>query len=84
MQNAWMEGDLDTFAVMRDLLLPLAKTLFCESSPAPVKYAASVLGLCKDEVRLPLLPASQKARALVDGAMAHAGLTGAKVKARSA
>lgn len=74
LQNAWAAGDLKTFAKMRDLLLPLAKNLFCESNPAPVKYAASVLGLCSDEVRLPLVPASAKARALVDAAMAHAGL----------
>lgn len=74
LQNAWAAGDLKSFAKMRDLLLPLAKNLFCESNPAPVKYAASVLGLCSDEVRLPLVPASAKARALVDAAMAHAGL----------
>ena len=84
LQDAWVEGDLETFAELRDLLLPLAKMLFCESNPAPVKYAASTLGLCTDEVRLPLLPASEKARRLVDGAMEHAGLKGAKRKARSA
>lgn len=84
MQNAWAAGDLKNFAEKRDLLLPLAKTLFCESSPAPVKYAASALGICSDEVRLPLVPASDKARTLVDGALAHAGLKGAKAELRSA
>ncbi len=84
LQEAWIDGDLQTFAEMRDLLLPLAKTLFCESNPAPVKYAASTLGLCSDEVRLPLVPASEKARKLVDAAMEHAGLKGAKAKARRA
>jgi 4-hydroxy-tetrahydrodipicolinate synthase len=74
MHEAWQKGDLDTFAQMRDVLAPLSKALFCESSPAPVKYAASVLGIAHDEVRLPLLPASEKARALVDIAMKEADL----------
>ncbi len=74
MHEAWAKGDLATFAKMRDLLAPLSKALFCESSPAPVKYAASVLGLSRDEVRLPLLPASEKARQAIDAAMAHAKL----------
>lgn len=74
MQNAWRAGDLAEFARLRDQLAPLAKDLFCESNPAPVKYAASRLGLCGGEVRLPLLPASATARAKVDAAMAHAGL----------
>lgn len=74
MQNAWHNGDLITFSSLRDRLALLAKDLFCESNPAPVKYAASRLGLCSDEVRLPLLPASTAARSKVEAAMAHAGL----------
>jgi len=50
-------------------LFPLMKGLFCETNPIPVKYAASKLGLCKNELRLPLVPASQKAMAEVDRAM---------------
>ena len=74
MHNAWMEGDIETFESMRDLLAPLGRDLFCESSPAPVKYAASVLGLCSEDVRLPLLAASDAARAKVDAGLEHAGL----------
>lgn len=74
--EAWFKGDFKEVARIRDLLAPLAKNLFCESNPAPVKYAAQVLGLCTDEVRLPLLPASTRARELVDSALSHAGLTG--------
>ena len=48
--------------------------LFCETSPAPVKYAASLLGLCSEEVRLPLAEASDSARAQVKAAMQKAGL----------
>jgi 4-hydroxy-tetrahydrodipicolinate synthase len=48
--------------------------LFVETSPAPVKYAMSLIGKCSDEVRLPMVPASDKARTAVREAMVHAGL----------
>lgn len=83
MQNAWEAGDMDTFETLRDKLAPLGADLFCESNPAPVKYAASVMGICSDEVRLPLLPASKTARAKVDAAMEYAGI-GADSKASAA
>lgn len=73
-QKAWNAGDLKTMAKCRDALAPVHKALFCETSPAPVKYAASLLGLCTDEVRLPLVPASTAARTAVDSAMQSAGL----------
>ncbi len=38
-----------------NLLQPLHKSLFIESNPTPVKYAAKLIGLCDDEVRLPLV-----------------------------
>lgn len=74
MQDAWSAGDLATMAAMRDRLAPVHKALFCETSPAPVKYAASLLGFGTDEVRLPLVPASKAARAAVDGALSLAKL----------
>ena len=74
MQNAWRAGDMETFNMLRDKLHPLARDLFCESSPAPVKYAAQTLGICSDEVRLPLVPASREARGKVDAAIEFAGL----------
>ncbi len=76
MQNAWRSGDMETFNSLRDKLLPLARDLFCESSPAPVKYAAQKIGICCDEVRLPLLPASRQAREKVDAALDFAGIKG--------
>jgi 4-hydroxy-tetrahydrodipicolinate synthase len=48
--------------------------MFCESSPAPAKFGVSVLGLCSDEVRLPIVAASETARARVREAMSHAGI----------
>lgn len=74
LQNAWNAGDLVEFARLRDLLAPLGKDLFCESNPAPVKYAASRLGLCENTLRRPLLPISEPSRVKVEAAMAHAGL----------
>ena len=74
MHEAWAAQDMDTFHSLRDALSLLATDLFCESNPAPVKYAASLLGKCSDEVRLPLLPASVDAQVKVRAAMEHAGL----------
>ena len=59
---------------INDKLMPLHHALFVESSPAPVKYAASKLGLCKDDIRLPLTSISDETKQLVDKAMKHASL----------
>ncbi|MEM1401461.1 MAG: 4-hydroxy-tetrahydrodipicolinate synthase, partial [Pseudomonadota bacterium] len=53
LHKAWRTGDLDTFSDIRDMLMPLHRALFIESSPAPTKYAASLLGLCAPTVRAP-------------------------------
>ena len=45
---------------INDLLQPVHKALFIESNPSPVKYAAKLLGLCNDEVRLPLVRITKK------------------------
>lgn len=74
MQTAWAKGDLKEAFRLRDVLSPLHDSMFVETSPAPVKFAASLLGLASDEVRLPLVPASDAARAAVRGAMTKAGL----------
>jgi 4-hydroxy-tetrahydrodipicolinate synthase len=73
-QNACMQGGFDRALQLQDTLMPLHDAMFCEPSPAPVKYAASLLGLCTDEVRLPLVPATDAARARVRAAMEHAGI----------
>jgi 4-hydroxy-tetrahydrodipicolinate synthase len=74
-QAACAAGDFAKARDYQDRLMPLHDALFCETSPAPVKYAASLLGLCGEEVRLPLAEASQGARAQVKAAMQKAGLT---------
>jgi 4-hydroxy-tetrahydrodipicolinate synthase len=73
-QRAGRDGDYMTALTLQDRLMPLHQALFVETSPAPVKYAASMLGMSSDEVRLPLVPASEGARAAVRKAMVHAGL----------
>jgi 4-hydroxy-tetrahydrodipicolinate synthase len=46
-------------------LLPITKALFMETNPVPVKAAMAVLGLCSGDVRLPLMPATEKCRAIL-------------------
>ncbi|HEY4940091.1 MAG TPA: 4-hydroxy-tetrahydrodipicolinate synthase [Rhizomicrobium sp.] len=73
-QNACLQGAFDRALQLQDRLMPLHDAIFCEPSPAPVKYAASLLGLCSDEVRLPLIAATDNARATVRAALALAGI----------
>jgi len=74
MQRAWREGDLAGMAEARDRLMPLHDALFAETSPAPVKYAASLLGKCAEDVRLPLVACGEKTREMVRAALRHAGV----------
>lgn len=74
LHNAWKNGGAAEANQINDRLMPVHKALFVETSPAPVKYAAQLLGLCTDEVRLPLVPASTAARAAVTEALEKAGL----------
>ncbi len=74
LQNATAQGAWDTANEINDRLMPLHEAMFCEPSPGPAKYAASLLGLCGPEVRLPVLELSESAKARVAAAMAHAGL----------
>ncbi len=76
-QNACGCGDFAAALVIQDRLMPLHEALFVESNPGPVKYAASRLGLCSPETRLPLAPISDASKARVDAALQKAGLIGA-------
>ena len=59
---------------INEKLMPLHKSLFIESSPSPVKYAASQLNLCTDDVRLPLVKITDETKKAVKSAMKHANL----------
>jgi 4-hydroxy-tetrahydrodipicolinate synthase len=74
MHAAWRKGDFAAARRLNEVLMPLHDALFCETSPAPVKYGASLLGLSTADVRLPMVPASETAQARVRAAMEHAGL----------
>jgi 4-hydroxy-tetrahydrodipicolinate synthase len=58
MVKALLEGDWERGRELHYELLPLFRALFIETNPMPVKTAASLLGLCSDEMRLPLIPMS--------------------------
>ena len=73
-QNACLRGDYATALTLQDKLAPLHLNLFVETSPAPIKYAMSLLGKCDNVLRLPMAPASEKAQSAVREAMVHAGL----------
>jgi 4-hydroxy-tetrahydrodipicolinate synthase len=78
-QNACLAGDYAKALQLQDRLMPLHDAVFCETSPAPVKYAAEQLGLCKAEVRLPMVPASEGARRIVDEALRKADIAMAEL-----
>ena len=69
-----MRGDFGHALSLQDRLMPLHDAMFCEASPAPAKYAASLLGLVSDEVRLPIVPTSEAAQMRIRAAMQAAGL----------
>ena len=77
-QNACLAGDYKTALALQDRLMPLHDAMFCEANPGPVKYAASRLGLCEADVRLPLVPISQASQRIVDAALVRAGLIQAR------
>ncbi len=68
------EGRLRDRAQAAGQACAAALNLFVETSPAPIKYALSLLGKCNNTLRLPMVPASEKAQAAVRSAMVHAGL----------
>ncbi|WP_420406397.1 4-hydroxy-tetrahydrodipicolinate synthase [Nisaea sp.] len=74
MHKAWGEGDVDTVRTINDRLYPLHQALFCESSPGPVKYAASLLGICEATARLPICEIADSSKQKVESALRHAGL----------
>jgi 4-hydroxy-tetrahydrodipicolinate synthase len=77
-QNACLAGDYKTALALQDRLMPLHDAMFCEANPGPVKYAASRLGLCEADMRLPLVPISQASQRIVDAALARVGLVQAR------
>jgi 4-hydroxy-tetrahydrodipicolinate synthase len=68
------ENDVKEAEKIDQILQPLHKSLFAESNPAPVKYAAKILGLCNDEIRLPLVNIKKDTEEKVKKALSSAKL----------
>jgi 4-hydroxy-tetrahydrodipicolinate synthase len=73
-QEATLAGDFAKALKLQDRLMPLHHALFVETSPGPVKFAVSLLGLCEAEARLPMVPVGESTKKAVREAMVHAGL----------
>src|SRR3984893_1967488 len=74
MQDAWAEGRVKEAMAIQNRLVPLHDALFAETSPGPVKFAASLLGKTSEHCRLPLAPLMEGTRAKVRAAMTDVGL----------
>ena len=69
MAHCMLRGENREGAALQMRMLPLINALFCETSPIPVKAAMAALGLCEDELRLPLVPMQPKNRERLYAAM---------------
>ena len=74
LQEATLKGDFAAALAIQDRLMPLHHAIFLETSPSPIKYAASLLGLCTEEVRLPMVGITDATKKAVRDAMVHAGI----------
>ena len=73
-QEATLRCDYVAALALQDRLMSLHHAMFVEASPGPVKYAASLLGICEPEARLPMVPVIESTKKAVRQAMIHAGL----------
>jgi 4-hydroxy-tetrahydrodipicolinate synthase len=73
-QAATLAGDYATALAYQDRLMPLHEAIFLEPGLAGAKYGLSRLGLCSEEVRLPLVGLTDGTKARIDAAMRNAGL----------
>tara|TARA_B100001564_G_C20540427_1_gene624085 strand:+ start:129 stop:1001 length:873 start_codon:yes stop_codon:yes gene_type:complete len=73
-QEACLNKDLKKAKEIDDKLMPLHKSLFIESNPSPVKYAGSLLKLCSQDVRLPLVNVTEKTKKQVEKSLKFAKL----------
>ena len=74
MHDAWAEGRVKDAMAIQDRLVPVHDAMFCETSPGPVKFAASLLGHGNDFCRLPIAPIADASKERVRAALTGAGL----------
>ncbi|MDD6144598.1 MAG: 4-hydroxy-tetrahydrodipicolinate synthase [bacterium] len=70
MVDSYFTGDLQRSRTLQVQSLPLVRALFNEVSPIPCKYAMEKMGLCKGDLRLPLIDAGEETRRMMDEALA--------------
>ena len=68
------KDELDEAKKLDEILQPVHNAMFIESNPSPVKYAAKLMSLCDDEVRLPLVKVSDEAKVIIKKALESAKL----------
>jgi 4-hydroxy-tetrahydrodipicolinate synthase len=73
-QNACQQGNYVEARALQERLVHLHKNLFIEPNPQGVKYAAARLNLCRNELRLPMVPVNKSTEVAIDYALEHAGL----------
>ncbi len=73
-QEACLKKDYVSALTLQDRLVPLNSILFCETSPGPVKYAASLMGKCLPNLRLPLVDVSDSAKKEIKNILSNLGL----------
>lgn len=73
-QDAFLRGDIAKAARLDGELQLLHEVMFCAPNPSPAKYAMSRLGLCSDELRLPMMPAEAQAKERIDVALERSGI----------
>ena len=74
MHNAWKQGDINNAQEINKKLMPLHDALFCETSPGPLKYAASLLGICSSDARLPIVEIEEDSKLKVKNALKQTGM----------
>ena len=68
------QNDINEAEKLDKILQPVHSAMFVESNPSPVKYAAKLLNLCDDDVRLPLVKTSENAKPIIQKALESAKL----------
>jgi 4-hydroxy-tetrahydrodipicolinate synthase len=68
------DDELSNAKELNDILQPVHSAMFVESNPSPVKYAAMLMNLCDDKVRLPLVKVTEDTKIIVKKALESAKL----------
>ena len=74
MQTACLKGNFANALEIHEKLTPLHLAMSQDPSPSGVKYAASLLGLCSEEVRLPILPPNDSVKENIEKALRSVAL----------